>query len=570
MPKVKILVNFKEAPHDLGNHLGKDGRRWNDIQVTDDEKADYFLILNHPGRARYIPERAVVMQMEPAASRAEFPFPFNRPECYRKRFLYVFDTASHHNAIEWHISPSYSDFINGRPDLKKTKSFSAVISGLNYLEGYKKRLTFLKKIAEIFPVDIYGRGHSPGFFPEGLPGRYLGEITGPKDEGLFLYKYTFAAENTREFNYFTEKICDAILAECLAFYWGCPNLSDFIDPRAYIALDPDDHAKSIETIKNAIENDEWSKRLPYIRQAKEKILNELQIFPTLEKILRQAEKNGLPPRRYHFLPPRREFHALQLKERIQRRIKKIVKRITYRLRIFASKIPRKRPSNLIIIVPYRDRAENLKKFAPAMHAHLKDINHQIIVVEQAGEELFNRGKLFNVGFDLFKNEDAYFCFHDVDLLPESTACDYSSPPMPTHMALYLPQCGCEFYPKHFGGVVLFNKADFTRVNGYSNEYWGWDGEDDDLLLRIKLSWQIPWATRPGRYRSLEHIKPSEYYTVHEEIKRASNPNYHRNLARLGNFKQLAYDPKSEGLNSLNYRVIDQSFCDGYVKFTVSI
>ena len=36
---------------------------------------------------------------------------------------------------------------------------------------------------------------------------------------------------------------------------------------------------------------------------------------------------------------------------------------------------------------------------------------------------------------------------------------------------------------YFGGVTLFNVHDYKLVNGYSNEYWGWGFEDDDLLYR---------------------------------------------------------------------------------------
>jgi ribosomal protein L23 len=38
-------------------------------------------------------------------------------------------------------------------------------------------------------------------------------------------------------------------------------------------------------IKKAIEEDWWSQRISYIKEAKQKILNELQFFPRLEKII---------------------------------------------------------------------------------------------------------------------------------------------------------------------------------------------------------------------------------------------------------------------------------------------
>ena len=32
--------------------------------------------------------------------------------------------------------------------------------------------------------------------------------------------------------------------------------------------------------------------------------------------------------------------------------------------------------------------------------------------------------------------------------------------------------------------LCFQLTLFKKVNGYSNEYWGWGFEDDDLLMRL--------------------------------------------------------------------------------------
>ena len=41
------------------------------------------------------------------------------------------------------------------------------------------------------------------------------------------------------------------------------------------------------------------------------------------------------------------------------------------------------------------------------------------------------------------------------------------------------------YPDIFGGVVALTKEQFKNVNGFSNQFWGWGGEDDDMNYRIK-------------------------------------------------------------------------------------
>lgn len=39
------------------------------------------------------------------------------------------------------------------------------------------------------------------------------------------------------------------------------------------------------------------------------------------------------------------------------------------------------------------------------------------------------------------------------------------------------------YATIFGGAGAFLKKDFENINGFSNEFWGWGGEDDDLYHR---------------------------------------------------------------------------------------
>ena len=104
------------------------------------------------------------------------------------------------------------------------------------------------------------------------------------------------------------------------------------------------------------------------------------------------------------------------------------------------------------------------------------------MVEQNNNKSFNRGKLLNIGFDISKNESDYFCFHDVDLIPDEV--DYSYTEYPIHLATNLSKDEyTECWEYYFGGVTLFNNDDFIKINGYSNEYWGWGFEDDDLLRR---------------------------------------------------------------------------------------
>ena len=145
--------------------------------------------------------------------------------------------------------------------------------------------------------------------------------------------------------------------------------------------------------------------------------------------------------------------------------------------------------SLAIIVPYRDREEHLAQFVPHMEKFLsnQDLNFKIFIVEQGNNRPFNRGFLLNVGYSIAKEQGFdYFCFHDIDMLPEDDSCDYSWVDKPTHLASRLSKFNYRLaYPEYFSGVTLFNKEHFEWINGYSNNYWGWGFEDDDLLYRCK-------------------------------------------------------------------------------------
>lgn len=144
-----------------------------------------------------------------------------------------------------------------------------------------------------------------------------------------------------------------------------------------------------------------------------------------------------------------------------------------------------------IIVPYRNRFRQLVAFKKAIEKYFsdKDIEYVVIVIEQDNEAAFNRGKLLNVGALEAKKLDCdYVVFHDIDMLPLDV--DYSYEDFPIHLASRFKSgdrnLGIHFN-EYFGGVTLFPLRDFERVNGYSNEYWGWGFEDDDLFHRVKSS-----------------------------------------------------------------------------------
>ncbi|XP_012935857.2 beta-N-acetyl-D-glucosaminide beta-1,4-N-acetylglucosaminyl-transferase, partial [Aplysia californica] len=145
---------------------------------------------------------------------------------------------------------------------------------------------------------------------------------------------------------------------------------------------------------------------------------------------------------------------------------------------------------LAIIIPYRNRFEHLhillNTLIPLLVRQLADF--RIFVIDQDMPTTFNRGMLFNVGFLEAEKIDNFDCFifHDVDMLPLNDHCFYRCSSNPKHLTAAVSKWKYSLpYEGYFGGVVAFTKSQFKHINGDSNLYFGWGGEDDDLKGRVK-------------------------------------------------------------------------------------
>jgi len=140
-----------------------------------------------------------------------------------------------------------------------------------------------------------------------------------------------------------------------------------------------------------------------------------------------------------------------------------------------------------ICIPYRDRRTHLEELVNKLGKILtkKGIDHKFYVGHQVDDKLFNRGAMKNVAAQYAFNDGCdYIAWHDVDMIPDENV-DYSYPENnPIHIATQLSKYDYGMnYDQYFGGVILFTKEQVEKTNGYSNEYWDWGQEDDDLFWR---------------------------------------------------------------------------------------
>jgi hypothetical protein len=82
------------------------------------------------------------------------------------------------------------------------------------------------------------------------------------------------------------------------------------------------------------------------------------------------------------------------------------------------------------------------------------------------------------------------------MVPEDDSCDYSYPDeTPQHIAVRISQSDYQLkYQEYFGGAVVFSKEQVMKTNGYSNDYWDWGMEDDDLFWRCVMEGYVDKQT----------------------------------------------------------------------------
>lgn len=203
---------------------------------------------------------------------------------------------------------------------------------------------------------------------------------------------------------------------------------------------------------------------------------------------------------------------------------------------------------LSIIIPFRNREKHLEILLTSIVDKIKE-EFDIVVVEQFNSKPFNKAKLLNIGFDYKKNDSDYFCFHDVDMIPQEDV-DYScTEDAIVHLSSRISQFSYKLPSENYcGGVISFKKNDFVQINGFSNEYWGWGGEDDDLYFRIKKS-KLPFIRKNCTFDSLLHNRE-----INQE-------DYQKNYNRLHSH----YDYQKDGLSNLSYSMISKENINSFTE-----
>ncbi|NWX70133.1 B4GT4 galactosyltransferase, partial [Alca torda] len=216
--------------------------------------------------------------------------------------------------------------------------------------------------------------------------------------------------------------------------------------------------------------------------------------------------------------------------------------------------------HVAILIPHRNREKHLLYLLEHLHPFLQrqQLDYGIYVIHQAGSTKFNRAKLLNVGYLEALKEANWDCFifHDVDLVPENDFNSYMCDEQPKHLVVGRNSTGYRLrYKGYFGGVTALTRDQFSKVNGFSNSYWGWGGEDDDLRIRVQM-------------QNMKVVRPSANVARYTMIFHKRDHGNEVNPERMKLLHQVSKTWKKDGLNSCSYKLLSVEHNPLYINITV--
>lgn len=122
---------------------------------------------------------------------------------------------------------------------KKQFQISCLVGGKRMTEGHEIRLfLYFNQIHLMTYPFVFFRSCVPPLLPEITKNPMLQNKECSAKRDLFQeYQFHLAIENSRQDNYFTEKLMDCLISKTIPIYYGCPNIASYFDTKGWIFLE---------------------------------------------------------------------------------------------------------------------------------------------------------------------------------------------------------------------------------------------------------------------------------------------------------------------------------------------
>jgi hypothetical protein len=112
---------------------------------------------------------------------------------------------------------------------------------------------------------------------------------GPRKIKLFGgFQFSFVIENSRQANYFTEKLCDCLITKTIPIYYGCPNIGEYFDTTGWILLDKPD-VKTVNQKLYALHPEYYATHMATVNKNYELVQQYMDFDENINRALRTIE-----------------------------------------------------------------------------------------------------------------------------------------------------------------------------------------------------------------------------------------------------------------------------------------
>lgn len=164
-------------------------------------------------------------------------------------------------------------------DITRKKFAASNLAGsklYNNASGHRFRQTIhfaQERISSCVSIPItFFRSHQQPVIAQ-AEGRENPMLNSQDKRDLFLdFQFAIVIENSRQENYFTEKLIDCLVTETIPIYYGCPNIADYFDVTGWILLTSDSIDMLISAMQT-LKEDHYAKHHDIVKKNKQTALS---------------------------------------------------------------------------------------------------------------------------------------------------------------------------------------------------------------------------------------------------------------------------------------------------------
>lgn len=235
-----------------------------DVTKFPQPKQYTHLLIDAPGAFPIDGGRAIFVQAEPQAISGLRNYMIQ----YSSRYAYIltFDEEvlrKCQNAVKCVFGSCWisSDEWNSVVPSEKQFKVSCITGAKGITEGHKFRIdTYMHQNEITIPHQFFIGQNAP--LPIIENNNHLGDRKFKLFDG---FQFSIVIENSRQANYFTEKLIDCLITKTIPIYYGCPNIHEYFDVTGWIILDSTNVDTLIEKI-NSLTNEHYMSHIETVHK----------------------------------------------------------------------------------------------------------------------------------------------------------------------------------------------------------------------------------------------------------------------------------------------------------------